>query len=115
MERSNVRKLLTYFAAFLSGDVATHIESIAVAWHIFTLHHRPFDLGLVADRHDRKAVLIVATLAEIATALTFLALVLAHIHRLGPYLGAVLAIGVARAFGVPGQRGMLLALVSSRD
>ena len=133
MERPNVRKLVAYFVAFLSGDVATQIESIAVAWHIFTLHHRPFDLGLVgltlflpavllvlvtglfADRHDRKAILLVATLAEIGAALTFLALVLAHIHRLWPYLGAVLAIGVARAFGVPAERGMLLALVSSRD
>jgi hypothetical protein len=47
MERPNVRKLAAYFVAFLSGDVATQIESIAVAWSIFTLHHHPFDLGLI--------------------------------------------------------------------
>jgi MFS family permease len=56
----------------LSGDVAYQVQNVAVAWHVFVLHHRPFDLGLVglalflptfafalpagvfADRHDRR-------------------------------------------------------------
>jgi MFS family permease len=129
MDRRNVRALGPFFFAFLSADVATQVLGIAVAWHVFTLHHRPFDLGLVgltlflpaavlvlvtglfADRHDRRSIVAVATAAEMTGALAFLALVLAHGHRLWPYLAVLLAIGTARAFGAPAERGMLLALV----
>ena len=129
MDGTTRRKLATYFVAFLSGDIAAGIQSLAVAWYVFTLHHRPFDLGLVgltlflpsallvlvtglfADRHDRKRILIVATAAEIGAALAFLGLVLGHERQLWPYLGTVLAMGVARAFAAPAERGLLLALV----
>ena len=129
MDRVNARALGPFFAAILSADVASAVQGIAVAWHVFTLHHRPFDLGLVgltlflpaallvlvtglfADRHDRRTIVVLATCAEMAAALVFLGLVLAHAERLWPYLGVVLAIGTARAFGAPAERGMLLALV----
>lgn len=129
MDRVNARALGPFFAAILSADVASAVQGIAVAWHVFTLHHRPFDLGLVgltlflpaallvlvtglfADRHDRRTIVVLATCAEMAAALVFLGLVFAHAERLWPYLGVVLAIGTARAFGAPAERGMLLALV----
>jgi len=129
MDRSVARTLVPYFVAFLSSDVASQILGIAVAWHVFTLHHRPFDLGLVgltlflpavllvlvtgivADRYDRRTIVIIATVLEMAAALAFLALVLAHADRLWRYLAVVLVIGTARAFGAPAERGMLLSLV----
>jgi MFS family permease len=129
MNRRNVRALGPFFAAFLSADIASQVQAVAVAWHVFTLHHRPFDLGLVgltlflpaallvlvtglfADRHDRRTIVALATAAEMVAALAFLALVLTHADRLWPYLLSLLAIGTARAFGAPAERGMLLALV----
>ncbi len=118
-----------YFVAFLSANLAQQILDIAVAWHVFTLHHRPFDLGLVgltlflpavllvlvtgiaADRYDRRAIVGIATLVLMATSLGFLALVLARTDRLWPYLTVLLAAGTANAFSAPAQRGMLLSLV----
>lgn len=133
MNRRSARTLGPYFIAFLSGEGAGQVQSIAVAWHVFTLHHRPFDLGLVglalflpavvlvlvtglfADRHNRRTIVIAATGAEFAAALGFLGLVLAHIDRLWPYLAVLVGIGTARAFGVPAERGMLLSLVPESD
>jgi MFS family permease len=129
MNRLDARTLGPYFVAFLAGDVASQIQGIAVAWHVFTLHHRPFDLGLVgltlflpavllvlvsglaADRFDRRGIVVIATLVEFGSTLGFLGLVLVHEGRLWPYLATLLAVGTARAMGAPAERGMLLALV----
>jgi MFS family permease len=105
------------------------IQSVAIAWHVFTLHHRTFDLGLVgltlfvpavvlvfvvgifADRHSRKAIMLTTTAAEIAATFAFIALVQARIADLWPYLAIVLTIGVSRAFSAPAERALLLNLV----
>jgi MFS family permease len=133
MDRRLVRSLGPFFVAFLSADVAVSIQGIAVAWHVYMLHHRPFDLGLVgltlflpaavfvlvtglvADRYDRKAIVVASTLVEIAATVVFLALASKHVEELLPYLATLLAIGTARAFGAPADRGMLLALVPHDD
>ncbi len=133
MQRPTVGRLAPYFIAFLAGDVASEIQGIAVAWHIFRLHHRPFDLGLVgltlflpsallvlvtglyADRHDRRSIMMVTTFVEIAAAAAFLGFVLRGAGSLWPYLGALLVVGVARAFGAPAERGLLLALVPESE
>jgi len=133
MARRNLSRLGPFFVAFLSADIAGQVQGIAVAWHVFTLHHRPFDLGLVglalflpaallvlvtglvADRYNRRTIVVAATLAELTGALIFLGLVLSHVDRLWPYLATLLAIGTASAFGTPAERGMLLALVPRTD
>jgi MFS family permease len=133
MNRETVRTLGPYFAAFLSAEIGIQIQGIAFAWHIFTLHHRPFDLGLVgltlflpsaalvlvtglfADRHDRKAIVLGTAAAEVGAALAFLGLVLRHDSRLWTYLLVLLAIGTARAFAAPAERGLLIALVRESE
>jgi MFS family permease len=133
MDRRHLGTLGPFFVALLSGDAASQVQGVAVAWHVFTLHHRPFDLGLVgltlflpaallvlvtglfADRHDRRLIVITAAAVELAAALTFLGLVLAHTDRLWPYLAVILAIGIARAFGTPAERSMLVTLVPESE
>jgi MFS family permease len=130
---THIRTLGPYFIAFLSADVGYQVQSIAFAWHIFTLHHRPFDLGLVgltlflpavllvlvtglfADRHDRKTIVVCSAVAEMLATLVFLALVIVHADRLWTYLATLLAIGIARAFAAPAERGLLIALVPASD
>jgi MFS family permease len=133
MHRGNLRTLGPYFVAFLSGDVAVQIQGIAVAWHVFTLHHRPFDLGLVgltlflpavllvlvtglyADRHDRRAIVIGGAAAETLATLAFLAPAMKGVTTLWPYLTTLLALGTGRAFAAPAERGLLIALVREAD
>ena len=122
-------KLGAFFLALLSAEMAGQIQEVAIGWHVFTLHHRAFDLGLVgltlflptivlalvtglvADRISRKAIILVTIGVEVAATVAFIALAGRHVDRLAPYLGLILSLGIARAFATPAERGMLLALV----
>lgn len=122
-------RLIEFFIAFLSAEVAGQIQEVAIGWYVFTLHHRAFDLGLVgltlfvptivlalatglvADRFSRKAILLITIGTEVVATGGFIVLVALHVDRLAPYLGLILILGIARAFATPAERGMLLALV----
>jgi len=113
----------------LSGDLAYQIQSVAVAWHVFTLHHRAFDLGLVglalflptfvlalpagvfSDRHDRRRIVTAAAVLEAVCVAAFIFAVNARVTALLPYLAILTVIGIARAFGVPAERALLPNIV----
>jgi MFS family permease len=117
----------------LSGDLAYQIQSVAIAWHIFTLHHRAFDLGLVglalflptfvlalpagvfSDRHDRRRIVTATATLEAACVAVLILCVALRITALAPYLAVLTVIGVARAFGVPAERSLLPNIVSGAD
>jgi MFS family permease len=118
-----------YFCGMLSGDLAYQVQSVAVAWHVFTLHHRAFDLGLVglalflptfvlalpagvfSDRHDRRRIVTAAALLEAVCVAAFIGAVNARVTALLPYLAILAVIGIARAFGVPAERALLPNIV----
>ncbi len=122
-----------YFFGMLSGDLAYQIQSVAIAWHIFTLHHRAFDLGLVglalflptfvlalpagvfSDRHDRRRIVTATATLEAACVAVLILCVALRITALAPYLAVLTVIGVARAFGVPAERSLLPNIVSGAD
>ena len=124
------RNRLIFFVGMLSGDVAFQVQSIAIAWYVFTLHHRPFDLGLVglalflptfafalpagvfADRHDRRAITVGSGIVEAFCVAAFIAAVLVHVTSLVPYLAVLAVIGTARAFGTPAERSLLPSIVA---
>jgi len=123
------RNRFVFFIGMLSGDVAYQIQSVAVGWHVFTLAHRPLDLGLVglalflptfafalpagvfADRHDRRAITIGSGVLEALCAGAFVAAILGRVTALGPYLAILVVVGVARAFGAPAERSLLPSIV----
>lgn len=123
------RNRLVFFIGMLSGDVAYQIQSVAVGWHVFTLEHRPLDLGLVglalflptfafalpagvfADRHDRRAITIGSGVLEAVCAGAFVAAILGGVRTLGPYLAILVVVGIARAFGAPAERSLLPSIV----
>jgi hypothetical protein len=127
------RNRLLFFIGMLSGDVAYQVQNVAVAWHVFVLHHRPFDLGLVglalflptfafalpagvfADRHDRRAIVAGSALVEALCAGAFVAAVLSHVTALGAYLSILAVVGTTRAFGTPAERALLPGIVSKDD
>jgi MFS family permease len=124
------RNRLAFFVGMLSGDVAYQIQSVAVAWHVFTLQHRPLDLGLVglalflptfafalpagvfADRHDRRAIAVGSGLIEALCAAGFVIAIGLHVRALAPYLGILTIVGIARAFGAPAERSLLPSIVA---
>ena len=124
-----VRNSRLFFAGMLIGDLAYQVQSVAIAWHIFMLRHRPFDLGLVglalflpallfalpagvvSDRVDRRA-LVAGTQCLEAVAVAALVLAIVYGERgLGVYLAILTVVGSARAFGVPAERSLLPNIV----
>jgi MFS family permease len=125
------RNLVAYFFAFLTGEGASQVQTVAIGWTVYGIHHRAFDLGLVGlvmfapslllvfvtghavDRYDRKFIIVTAAVAEAACSLVLAGLALAHVRDLGLTLGVVLALGVARAFGTPAERTILVNIVGT--
>ncbi|HEY5348560.1 MAG TPA: MFS transporter [Candidatus Lustribacter sp.] len=127
------RNLIMYFVAFLTGDGAAQVQTVAVGWTVYGIHHRAFDLGLVGlvmfapalllvfvagqvvDRYDRKLIVIAAALVEAVTSLVLAGLALAHVRDLGIMLAVIFALGVGRAFGSPAESTILVNLVEIGD
>src|SRR5262245_11083843 len=111
------------------ATLALHMQTVAVGWQLYTLTGSALDLGLVglvqfvptialtlvagqvADRHDRRLVVVVCHLAQAA------ATIVLAVGRLGGWLNrnGVLALvallGAARAFENPARAALLPRLV----
>lgn len=129
MIHGRTTNLRAYFISFLAGDVAVQVLAVATAWSVYQIHHRAFDLGLVglvsfapslvlvlvtghvADRYDRKCTLLWAFIAEALLSLVLGGLVWMQLRSLTLFLGVVLVIGIARAFGAPLEGTILVSLV----
>lgn len=123
------REFGAYFVARQTGLLAFSIEDVAVSWQIFQLRHNPLDLGLVglvlflpqlllalpagilADRADRRIIVIASSFTEALGLAGFIALILLREHSVGIYLGAVAFIGIAHSMGIPAQRSLLVNIV----
>jgi MFS family permease len=115
-------------ARFLS-IVSSEMISVAVGWQIYTLTHRPMDLGLVglaqfapgvllflvaghtADRHSRQAILRICYGAFALCAAVLLALTLRGLPSIWPIYAVLLANGTVRAFNGPAGQAFLPQLV----
>ena len=125
------RNVIIYFFAFLMSEGASQVLGIAVAWTVYSIHHRPFDLGLVGlvmfvpslllvfvaghavDRFDRKRIVVCAATGVAVCAFVLAALTLAHVDNLPLVLGVLFCQGVARAFGSPAERTVLVNIVET--
>lgn len=123
------REFAAYFVARQTGLLAFSIEDVAVSWQIFQLRHNPLDLGLVglvlflpqlllalpagvlADRADRRLIIIASSLGEALGLGGFIALIFLGVHSVWIYLGAVAFIGIAHSMGIPAQRALLVNIV----
>jgi MFS family permease len=120
-----------FFAGMLIGDLAYQVQSVAIAWHVFTLRHQPFDLGLVglalflpslllalpagvaSDRIDRRALAAGMQVGEALAVGGFVFAISRGVRQLAVYLAILLVVGAARAFGTPAERTLLPNIVPS--
>jgi MFS family permease len=127
------RNVIAYFFAFLTAEGASQILAVAVGWTVYGIHHRPFDLGLVGlvmftpslllvfvaghavDRYDRKRIVVVAALGVAGCAFVLSALAFANLRSLVLMLTVLFALGIARAFGSPAERTILVNIVETAD
>jgi MFS family permease len=121
-----------WFGAFTS-TVGTWMQKVAQSWLIFELTKSSFYLGLddflgqlpillltliggvIADRHDRRQLLIASQYVQMATAFTLAALVYWDRVVIWHILTLSFIAGTAQAFGGPAYQSLVPTLVEKKD
>jgi predicted MFS family arabinose efflux permease len=124
-----VRGFAFLWTALLTNGFATQMIVVAIGWQVYTIRHRPLDLGLVglaeflplpllalpagqlADRVSRRLVAVLASGIQVLVVFVLLAITAVGPHAIWPFLGVGLLSGVASAVGTPAQRALTPELV----
>jgi transmembrane secretion effector len=124
-----IRGFAFLWTALLTNGFATQMMVVAIGWQVYTIRHRPLDLGLVglaeflplpllalpagqlADRVARRTVAVTASTLQVGIALLLVAITEIGPHSIWPFLGVGLLNGVASAVGTPAQRALTPELV----
>ena len=119
---------ILWFGAFAS-TIGTWMQKVAQSWLVFDLTKSSFYLGLddflgqlpillftivggaLADRHDRRRLLIGSQYVQMATAFTLAALVWSGHVRIYHVLMLSAVTGFAQAFGGPAYQSLIPSLV----
>jgi len=126
------RDFRLYQTARLLVILGAEAQSVAVAWQVYQITHSALDLGYtglalflpglffmlaaghVADRYDRRKIILICYLVQfLCTAvLLWLALNAAWLHgRIWPIYAVLVGIGLGRAFSGPASSAMVPSLV----
>ena len=127
------RRYALYLVSRLSLIIATQMLSVAVGWQVYEITGKALALGFsglalflpgfllalpgghVADRHDRRKILIASHLG-IATCATVLAVMaFRHMQSLLPIYGVLGVLGTIRAFSGPAGQALMPSLVERKD
>jgi MFS family permease len=121
-----------WFGAFAS-TVGTWMQKVAQSWVVLDLTNSSFYLGLddflgqlpillftliggvIADRHDRRRLLVGSQFVQMATAFALAALVYQGRVQIGHILALSFTTGLAQAFGGPAYQAMIPSLVDKKD
>jgi MFS family permease len=116
-------------AGRLLTTLGTQMQSVAVGWQVYTLTGKTLDLGYVglaqflpafvlslvagqvADRFDRKRIVLVCQLTFAACAFALFALSSLHVRAVGPIYAVLVVFGATRAFAGPAAQSLLPSLV----
>lgn len=110
------RSFLFYWLALLCGNFSVQIQTVAVAWQVYSITRDPLSLafvglsqflpslllvlvtGSVADRFSRRTIILVCLLGESVCATGLLAFTLSGSSNVLVIYGLLLILGTARAF-----------------
>ena len=109
--------------------LATRIQDVAVGWQVYDITHRPLDLGFVglaqflpifglalvsghvADRFDRRLVLVGCLAVQALCSVLLLGLALSRLDEVWPIYLVLVLFGAARSFSGPASAALLPNLV----
>src|ERR1700760_469529 len=125
------RDFRRYQMARIMVIMGAEAQAVAVAWQVYAMTHRAIDLGYtglvlflpgllfllpaghVADRYDRRMVILVCYTLQIFCTLALLVFVLSGMRRVEPIFVLLFLIGSGRAFSGPASSALLPHLVPS--
>ncbi len=114
-----------YLLARLLTTLSSEMQSVAVGWQIYSITHRPLDLGLaglaqflpaiclflitghVSDRVPRKRILLACSLGFSVCSALLLVFALSHISTVYPIYAVLLLNGTVRAFNAPAAQAFV--------
>ena len=123
---SNFRR---YQSARLAVIIGAEAQAVAVAWQVYAMTHRALDLGLtglalflpgllflvpsghVADRFDRRNIILVCYALQMLCTGALLAIALAGSHRVLLVYAVLFLIGTGRSFSGPASSALVPHLV----
>ncbi len=139
MAEGSIRALLAnrryayYLASRLSLIVATQMLSVAVGWQVYEITGKALALGFsglvlfvpgfllalpgghVADRRDRRRILLVCHLGVAACACLLALIAFRGTHGLLPIYAVLAVLGTIRAFSGPAGQALMPNLVERKD
>jgi predicted MFS family arabinose efflux permease len=113
--------------------IGIQMQSVAVGWNVYELTHRPIDLGYVglaqflplfvlspitgqvADRYDRRMILLISYAGILLSSLLLLLFTWRGIHHVGVIYAILVLFGATRAFNAPAASALLTHLVPTAD
>src|ERR1700678_2639240 len=119
------RDFRLYQMARVMVIMGAEAQSVGVAWQVYEITHKAIDLGYtglvlflpgllfllpaghVADRYDRRRVILVCYVAQLLCTSTLLVFALQRLHRVEPIFAVLFLIGSGRAFSGPASSALL--------
>ena len=127
------RDFRVMWAGACVSSIGTWMQKVAQSWLVLTITGSPLYLGLdaflgelpillftlvggvVADRHNRRAILLMSQCVQLSTAFALAALVYWQGVQVWHVLALSFITGTAQAFGGPAYQSLLPSLVSKHD
>ncbi len=127
------RNYRLYFTGQLISLMGTWMQNLAQGWLVYSLTHSPFLLGLtsfsstvtvffvtpfggmVADRVDRRKLLLFTQSAAMLQAAILAVLTLTHVVQVWHIIGLAFCLGLINSFDVPSRQSMTLDMVTKDD
>ncbi len=129
MEAFASRDFRRYQLARVTAILGAEAQSVAVAWQVYSITHRPLDLGYtglalflpglffllpsghVADRFDRRNVILVCYSLQVLCTLALVLMARAGTHSVYPIYAVLFLVGTGRAFSGPASSALIPHLV----
>ena len=123
------RNFACYLSARVLGTLAVQMQSVAIGWQVYQITGSLFDLGLiglaqfapflvlillaghVADRYNRRTIIIVCLAVQLLCALLLLAFTTSGSRVVWPVFAVLVLFGSARAFMMPATQAVLRNIV----
>jgi MFS family permease len=127
------RNFSFYLAARILGTLAVQMQSVAIGWQVYQLTGSLFDLGLiglaqfapflvlilpaghVADRYNRRTIIILCLATQLLCGLLLLAFTMAGMNVVWPVFAVLVLFGSARAFMMPATQAVLRNMVPTES
>jgi MFS family permease len=127
------RNYRLFFAGQLLSLMGTWMQNLAQSWLVYSLTHSTFWLGvtsfsatvtvffiapfggMIADRVDRRRLLLFTQSAAMLQAAILAVLTLLHIVQVWEIVGLALTLGLINAFDIPARQSMTLDMVGRED